>query len=594
MIHLKKSIAALLFFALLISTTTNTFGKAEDCWTFGKKTNLKTQKIGFNTVYLKDTTIKTKGFALFGAVLALNSTKEKPNENLSGLLDKGLFHTTITVTLVSPKGIAEDVVFNNTGLGSGNVVLAFSEKYKEWTCKDSCITIKFTNLCGQTNHFRPNYAIGANNGEGWQHVDAALIDISGGGCNTNYRVKGLNFTGSGITVTGGNLEFHNNSKVLISGSLKQSNTIITKVMYTLIGRDGKGNSARFEGEAFYNANTGNYELNVNGSKNFDNGFIVGETNCTIINFCKDTVILTGTYERTETDFAILLNGVNRPAKYGQCMVFAGKVADSSKAVRISGLTVNYTVVKDEKTGGYNVGALIGLQQNKDGRPSPIEAMIEWGMASFALEYVITDENRKTETRKGTIDKHLGALQHWHSDLFASGHQRSRRITSITLNVTNDCGNTYKLTAEYIEGFNVKDTPSTWTELWNVDQTFTDECESNIQLAYKSASSAHVGGVFSAQFEIAKKEKGDIAKSIVLNVEITNCKGEVKYIEVKMGYNEKSQSYTGSMGIPEDNSCKWAATDLKMTVYNQCGDVVSKGNYPTLITKMKDKIAKGDI
>lgn len=577
--------------ATLLSFSINAQAKGNNCWTFADKTNEKAQKLDFNQVFVKDTTVKLRGAAIFAVVIGLNTTKEKPNELLYKLINNGSLYTEVAVTLTSPDGENAEVLFRFPPNGQQSVVFTFDEKFNRWKCEDDGLKISHTNLCGQTHHFKVAYVGGKTD---WQAVDATYQEKTSGACNTNFKLNTLDFSSSSISITGGNLEMKGDASVSITGSIIYNKPRISQVIVILKGIDGRGKEAVFEGAADFNPNTGAFELNAKPAKKFDTEFVMGESQCMIINFCGDTVLLNGSYEPNKGEYAMTFNQTQRPAKYGQCWVFAGKVSDTTQKVNIGDMALNYEIIKDSKTGYFQNAVVLELKGKKENKAHPLAEMVQWGAATAVVEYEITDSKGNTARYKGQFNNHYGALQHYHAMAPEPGFNRKNRITKATITVVNACGTSFILETVYKDGYDEEDTAAHWTENWKIKQTFTDACESNVKLKYSNAASAHVGGLFTTQFELAKGENADVAGAIVLNVEITNCKDEVKYIEVKMTYNEKTQTYTGSMGIPEDKNCTWSATDLKMTVYNQCGDEVFKDKYPPIIIKMKDKIAKGDV
>lgn len=420
----------------------------------------------------------------------------------------------------------------------------------------------------------------------------------GNKCKGTPKLKNANII-CDLTVDKGICLF-NGQKVSVVVELKNAAIELSQVSLEIDANDCKGNPKTFASKAKLNSETGEYtaEFDIPSSK--DCLWTLDSLRGKFTNNCGESFTYTQSARADAefTNFAILLNGHSRPAKYGQCMVFSGKTSDTTKTVRIKGLEVKYEVKKDEKTGGYIYGIVIGFNNTKEDKPQPIEAMIAWGMVDLYATYTLTDEDGKTETRKG----HFGAKQNWNGgrilhtvgDSYPSGHIRGRRLTTIFINGVNDCGAKFNLETAYENGYNEKDTTSTWTENWNVEQYFTDECESKIHVNYEAAIVAHEGGLYLVQLELGSGNGVDIASAIVVNLELTDCSGNVKYVDIKMTYNEKTKSYTGSLAMPEGKGCNWKTTDVKMTVYNQCGDKVERGNYPTVITKMKDKIAKGDI
>lgn len=420
----------------------------------------------------------------------------------------------------------------------------------------------------------------------------------GNKCKGTPKIKNANVI-CDLTVDKGICLF-NGQKVSLVVELKNAAIELSQVSLEIDANDCKGNSKTFTSKAKLNSETGEYTAEFDIPNTKDCSWAMDSLRGKFTNNCGETFTYTQS-ARTDaafTNFAILLNGHRRPAKYGQCMVFSGKVSDTTKAVRINGLQVSYEAVWDNKSNQYIFGVVIGLNTTKEDKADPIEAMIAWGMVDLTATYTITDENGKTETRKGR----LGAGENWHhgrilhtvGDSYANGHIRGKRITALVIDAANDCGATFTLQTAYDNGYNEKDTSSTWTENWNVEQYFTDECESKIQLNFGAATVAHESGLYLVKLELGTGKGLDIASAIVVNLELTDCSSDVKYVDIKMTYNEKTQRYTGSLAMPEAKGCLWKTTNVKMTVYNQCGDKVERGNYPTLITKMKDKIAKGDI
>lgn len=566
------------------------------CWTLAEKTNSKSNTIGFTQLYVKDTTVSIKGKATFAIVLALNNTKKEENVPLLNRIESGEFNFQIGVKITSPQNVTETVNFTLGSGSKGNILLFFDETFQEWKCEDESIEVKNTNLCGQTDHFRIGYTAGNTK---LTAAAATYLERTKQGCKKQYKLNGLSITGSGISISGGNLNFKENSSFLASGNLDFGNTVVTAVWGTFIGRDGKGNSARFETEMKLNTNTGLLEGKAEIGKNFPGGFQLEKMQCTVINFCKDTTTLDGAYDavNTKTSFAILLNGHKRPAKYGQCMIFSGKEKSNTVSFNLPDLYAQQTVAKDEKSGDVLFSSNIALDPEKENKATEFDALIAWHTitATLRVRYQDNDKNSMTVNIQPSYDATAGHYVFKNGGIVINGVPQWGMV-ALEMFVRNNCGDTVVLEGRIKSGANTGGSSNfhVWNEVWSLKQRFTDSCASNIDLRKPEASVTRVSGLYVISYSLTPAKNSDIPSYIIINTAIKNCRGDVKYIDVKLTYDAKSGTMKGALGYVDENDCKWNCEDITMKVYNECGKQVDSDAFPSLIIKMKDKIAKGDV
>lgn len=581
---------------LLFSGTTAAVAQTE-CWVYGKKENKAKLHYHVDSVYVKDTFISAKGFSSYGILISYSKPGSKDGSTFGKLNGDGRFFNCLKAKVVNKSGVTNTYGYNLKEAASGGVsLLTFPEGTTDFKSKDPELETELTNICGHTDHFKPAYTYAGN---GWHAIAMAFTEGSNDGCSNDMRIEEFSISGNGVSINGGSILINDNSTITITSGSTIFNSIANPVSITFLGRDGRGASARYELTLTPEFGTGAINQNFTMGKN-NGSFTITSAEVVIGSFCGTKTNLSGSYDGKDsrTTFAILFKGNKRPAKYGQCMVFAGKVKDSSLIVRLPDLLADVTVYKESGDKPKPIfGAVLAINSTKKEKAAEINAMIAWGTVRPVMRVRYQDDKNTSITRQIDPTWDNTSAGYVFADKFAIENESSQwHIDDVSLWLKNDCGDTFLLPAKLKGdgGAGGADNYKSWTETWNLIQRFTDQCASDADLNKPSATAVRVSGLYAVSYSFGLGNNSDMPSAIVINTEIVNCKGDVKYVEAKLKYDSKTGTWTGGFAISDESSCEWKVKDISMKVYNECGNTVEKGNYPTLIQKMKDKIAKGDV
>ncbi|MBL7810643.1 MAG: hypothetical protein JNL57_00350 [Bacteroidetes bacterium] len=420
----------------------------------------------------------------------------------------------------------------------------------------------------------------------WNAYDATPQEKSND--NSNFKVEYLNIQPSSFEISGGNIVFQDNSTVTMRSSVITNGNPPAAVWFILTGTDRKGQALYHRARATYYKSSREYRAD----SKFDNAFILGETNCSLMNLYEDTTTFTGTYGKADkkTSFAVLLYGKNRPAKYGQCWVFSKSTGKNDSFVNIGDIeTVTTNTVNKEK-GNYNTTIELDFPGKKD-NPSKMQELLIWDEVKVYFEAELSDKDGKlfTATLKQKFDEKRGNVI-----LYYSGTSNNPVwIQSLYMKRADYCGTGTAQTVD-TDLKTGTDAGDSRTEIWKALQETGDGCSNQMQIEDATASAKRVSGVYALNFELTPGKKFDANGYIVVNLKMVNCKGTTEYVDVKLSYNKSTGTFTGNVGFYDEKDCKWNCEDLSLRTYNACGELLKKGGFPALITKMKDKIAKGDV
>ncbi len=382
----------------------------------------------------------------------------------------------------------------------------------------------------------------------------------------------------------------NGQKVVLNTSIGEASEVKT-VEVEMVVSDCKGNTKALTGTASLNATSGDYDATLTLPDNKGCTWALDSFTLKISNTCGDKFVYGQSAKLAApfTNFAILLNGMKRPPKYGQCMVFSKAAGKGDNFVKLDDFTISAGDSVDAITKKPVFAIVLAINNTKKSEPTPLEEMLMWGSAT-ATAYVEleTDKGKTfTVTAKPVYNKGIG--RYTFDEAHGVDASSSYRILSFSMDIQNSCKETFALEGEYKSAG-----PSgTTDEIWDLNQ---DGCDNHMKIESAVVEVTRNSGLYAAKFVFTQAAKNSGDNLLVLNVEITNCKGEVKYVEMKATFSQSKGVWTatGSFVIADEKDCKWKITDLSMKAYNACGTQINKDGFPKLIQKMKDKIAKGDV
>jgi len=398
---------------------------------------------------------------------------------------------------------------------------------------------------------------------------SAFAQIKGGNLQIVDCVS-LNFVSSSFNVEGGNMQFKSNSTVDVEMSVVDKKGAIISMEIGLLVYDDKGNKTKFTSAAKLNVKTGLFEAQIKLSSKYDADFVGGEANCDLLNTSGDKRSVTQSLAKDAdfTNFEILLNGHKRPAKYGQCWVFASTSSNSSSFIDLKDLDVECTISKDAN-GKPIFGAVLGLNTTQNDKAVPLSDVLEWGQVSAIAVVTISNDEGQSYTMK---IQPRGLFGKWTFDDSRSidNSKTPWNISNIDFQFTNSCKETFDVKTEYKKG---RDNSTwsfhVWNERWKINQTRYD----NFAIDIVSVGRGDIKGTFGITFEFAFESGSATPKSVVTIAEIVNCKGEVKYIEIKMTYNAKTGNWYGAEQFTQVKECIWALSNMRTKVTNDAGDVI---------------------
>jgi hypothetical protein len=375
---------------------------------------------------------------------------------------------------------------------------------------------------------------------------------------------------SGKLIISDDAHFGISSKIIV---LRNSESKPSKVSVILIGKDLKGTKWVEEVELKLNEKTDLYDATFSIKASKENPFFIGEVSCSIIDSNNETSTQTESFSSTDKkpSFAILLNGYERPAQYGQCWVFSKGTTDNSNFVNLGDLNVTQTISEDKETKMAIFDIELSFNSEKEKNAELLGSILTWGEATSSVNVILEYENGKRENVKFTIKFWPERTYPSYDHRFSGRQYKRARIKNITLEFINTCNDKFTLNTVYQSGY-LEDKTS-WTETWLIDQKTNDKdpCDTKYKLKDIEYTETNVSGLYGLQFSFQLEDKSDVPYAVRMIVQLTDCKGNKQNIEITLKYNDKTRTYSGGQTISQSKECPWELTYGEIAAYNECKD-----------------------
>jgi hypothetical protein len=101
--------------------------------------------------------------------------------------------------------------------------------------------------------------------------------------------------------------------------------------------------------------------------------------------------------------------------------------------------------------------------------------------------------------------------------------------------------------------------------------YDDPCKTKYKLKNIDYAENNLGGMYTYQFWLKFENNSDVPDNVAMVVEIKDCNGKNQYVEIRLKYDDKSQTYIGSQVITAAKECKLELVYGEIGAYNSCGD-----------------------
>ncbi|MBL7811859.1 MAG: hypothetical protein JNL57_06510 [Bacteroidetes bacterium] len=266
------------------------------------------------------------------------------------------------------------------------------------------------------------------------------------------------------------------SSVVLSKETKEP----VKVIITLTGTDQKGKKYAVSTDvaSLYKTEKIQRYLTIEASE--DNNIFITDATISATDGSNKTTTATESFDvaKTETSFAILLNGIAKPrngkgsCNYGKCFCFSAKDNSGAEFLHLGNLNVEQTLQLDKENKNNLFGAKFTLKNFDQEEFAMLQSLIIWG--EIEVVAIISDELhnggtvgfRVVPTGKGGNNEIMANSENYKMGSDA----KSNRITSIQLVITDVKENATKLKSTYHSGY-TKPTSNfhVWNETWLIDQ-----------------------------------------------------------------------------------------------------------------------------
>ena len=386
------------------------------------------------------------------------------------------------------------------------------------------------------------------------------------------EVKYLNISSPNLSVSGQNLNFSTKGTITFSAALKLNfpDSLIEKVTFSLSGKDKNGKTISVETSGTFNAKTKEYEGSVAHDNPLFQGMNEAGTNILARNGTTQT-FTTNIFDQQKTNFAVLLNGQSKDDSDGKCYIFERNNDDEKnekeKFIKLDTLTLEGTITKASEKRAAIFGVVLALNSTKEKRTDNIDAMIAWGTGTVHATITIADEkgNENSGNIYPVFNEKTGRYELKGNIELTKLNAEKCFVTSTVLHFKNNCGSEFTINCSFMDS---KTENGKTTENWiPVQKSKSKEKDKFQTFSYKSFN---VDGYNIIQVSLAYDKGSSIAKTMSTNMTILDCNGEKQNISIKMKYNSRTGTWTGSavLGISKCDA-KLAAFTLNWE--NACGD-----------------------
>lgn len=412
------------------------------------------------------------------------------------------------------------------------------------------------------------------------------------------EVKYLNISSSGLSVVNSGLKFSEKGRIFFSGAIKTNldDSLIEKVTFSLSGKDENGKEISLSATGVYDKQSNEW----NGSVAYDNPLFIGgsEAGTNILARNASPVNITSSvFSQQKTSFAVLLNGSSEPKGKDKCFTFLRSKGDEKeegdKFIKLDTVALEGTFTPATEKRGAIFGIVLAINNTKKDPPSLLlNSALSWGEATMQATVYFEDNNGNTYSK--TLNSSFNLISgNYELKGEAELKQKSEGcfVTAAVLHFKTSCGDTFSVKCRY-SGNRATNNKVTVSENWlPLQKTKSKEKDNFKVFTYKSFT---VDGYNIVQVSLAYNTGSSIAKTMTTNMTVIDCDGNEKSIAVKMKYDSRTGTWSGSVVLGATKcAAKLAAVTLNWE--NACGDKRAtetvKLSNPSSEWKCEDKCLK---
>ena len=82
------------------------------------------------------------------------------------------------------------------------------------------------------------------------------------------------------------------------------------------------------------------------------------------------------------------------------------------------------------------------------------------------------------------------------------------------------------------------------------------------------------GIYAIQFAFQFEENKDAPSWVEMQVRVTDCASNTRYVSIQLNYNQTTGMYTGALKLNQNKECPWGFSYAEITAYNRCKEKTS--------------------
>lgn len=410
--------------------------------------------------------------------------------------------------------------------------------------------------------------------------------------SSGQKAEYVNFVGSGLQISDGNLVFNENAtfKVLDKLVLNKKDTKKTyKIKIVLSGVEGNGKGFKTTLNFDYNPNSSSNGVEVSIKATPKNQIKIES----VAHFIDDFQGETGYFkidDKDKSDFAVLLNGISKPAtsgncKFGQCWCFAAVTGSSGKLIELDSAKITQTLSTDKTDKQTYLDVALQINNTVKSKAAPTLAqLVTWGEIAATMTAEIAGKPIKWRYEGGGITSE----DEWQQPIYRVNVAGISvvKLENLVFYIEPIAGSHFGISSATLmlrDGVGYKKPTSNnfkWTEAWVVEQKYHLCAETELKASFMNYSedtkntTVQIGINKSAAGDLTILEKMLSTRKVTSYAVVTWQAGDEKPVSHTINAKQTKDGnwqYSDQIAKAKEGTRQFGMIELDMFFVTACKD-----------------------